>query len=546
MNNKDDTRTLGVFTQWAGAFLLSAGLFALAAIVAFGSIGRKSPWGWGFVVLGLVCLAAWYLGRRAQASAQHITGDQYSRQRTVMGLNAVISVLLLLTLLVGLNYIASRRHKTFDLTKNRINSLSDQTRKALDKLKAPVVMTYVWAPNEQMPQPDPTAQSVLQAYQSASDKVKVEYFNAVQDQLRLQQMGLSTFSGQPMLVIEPQNKSKDVSTPGTRQEVAVIDEQNITSAILKINNPKPRVLYFLSGHGELSPNESGMSAMGGALSGVRSALEGQNYTLKPLTLISPKAGIPSDAEAVLVVAPQVDLSPAEAAKLQKYVTDKGRLVLLLQIPRVPLAHWKSVLAAMNVELLDGQVLEFDQERAASPQIPLGTLETSRHSLLRGVSGAVVFPGVLPLKAKPAPPGAPPAAAPLVTPLFETSVQSEIVRVQSGRLQRGGNGPYAIAVAVERSTPTGEAAANGLRAVVAGNAAFCTDAAFNQFGNSSFFLSAVNWVAGNDALVAIPAKEPITNTINMSAATQRFAVIFSLFTLPVLLLMIGTVIWWKRR
>jgi hypothetical protein len=545
-SEKSATRP-ALLVQFAGAFLLAAALFALAAIIALGSQGWRSDWGWGFVVLAVLCLLGWFVGRRGKAKADRIAGDAYSRQRTVLGVNALVSVLLFLVLMVGINYIAARRHKVFDLTKNRINSLAPQTYKALGQLKAPLTLTYVWAASPAMPQPDTTAQSVLEAYKGASDKIKVEYFNAVQDPLRIQQMGLSTFSGQPLLVIEPQSKAKAAqpSTPGARQEVAVVDEQNITSAILKINNPKQRVLYFLSGHGELSPVQSGMGGVGGAMNAARGALEAQNYALKNLSLIGAKSSIPGDAAALLVVAPQVDLSAAEEEKLKQYIARHGRLLLLMQIPRAPLPHWKSLLAALSIEMPEGQVLEFDRERAINPQILIGALDPSVHTLLRGVSGAVVFPGVVPLKAKPAAPGAP--NAPLVTPLFQSSPESEIVTVHGGGLQRGAKGPYALAVAVEKSTPPGgEGTAAGLRAVVVSSAGFCTDTAFDQFGNSSFLLSAVNWVVGNDALVSIPPKEPITNSISMTSATQRFVVLFSLFTLPILLLLIGTVIWWKRR
>jgi hypothetical protein len=283
------------------------------------------------------------------------------------------------------------------------------------------------------------------------------------------------------------------------------------------------------------------------MNSARAALEAQNYTLKNVSLIGTKASIPTDAAAIIAVAPQVDLSAAEESKLKQYVAGKGRLALFLQIPRVPFARWKSVLSTMTLEMLDGQVVEFDQERAVNPQIIIGPLEPSRHQLLRGVSGAVVFPGVLPLKAKPAPPGATTQNAALVTPLFETSDQSEMLRVQGGKLQRGAPGPYLLAAAVEKGGESSdESTPAGMRAVVVANAGFATDAAFNQFGNSSFLLSAVNWVVGNDALVSIPPKEPVTNTINMTEATRRFAAIFSIFTLPLLLLMIGTVIWWKRR
>jgi ABC-type uncharacterized transport system involved in gliding motility auxiliary subunit len=86
----------------------------------------------------------------------------------------------------------------------------------------------------------------------------------------------------------------------------------------------------------------------------------------------------------------------------------------------------------------------------------------------------------------------------------------------------------------------------MRAVVVSNAAFAADQSFNLFGNSSFLIAAINWVAGNDALISIPPKPPITNTIEMNDTTRAFVVLVCLFAVPVLVLMVGTVVWWKRR
>lgn len=547
-----NTANPGFLTKWAGALLLATGLFALGAVVAFGSQGRMSDWGWGFAILAVASLIGWFIGRRG---APRAAGDKYSRQRTVLGLNAVLSVVLLLVLLVGVNYIAARRHKVFDLTKNRINSLSDQTTKALSELKTPVKMTYVWAPSEYSPQIDPGAQSVLEAYRNANDNVQVEFLNAAQDPLKFQSLGLNTFSGQPVLVIEKADASASGNAaPSSRQEVAVVDEQNLTSAILKLSDPKPRVLYLLTGHGEQTLSGTGNVPMSAA----RTSLEAQNYTLKTVVLTGAKAEIPADAEAILVLGPQTDLSAAAEKKLQAYLSGKGRMAIFLQMPRNPLPRWQSLVRSLSVEMGEGLVLELDPQRSGgNPQVIAGVVEdASRHPILRSVSGVVLFPGVVPLRVVAAPPpspGAPPPAAPNATALFETSINSNSLSTAGGQVKQSGEGPFAVAAAVEKSTAPPDVmgappatATEGVRAVVVGNASFAADGAFNQYGNGSFFLGAVNWVVGNDALVTIPPKQPVTNTITMTDATRNFAALFSLVALPLGILLFGTAVWWKRR
>jgi len=265
-------------------------------------------------------------------------------------------------------------------------------------------------------------------------------------------------------------------------------------------------------------------------------LESQNYTLRDLALLGEKSSIPADTSALIVMSPQVDLGEKEAAKLQKYLSGKGRLLLFFDPTTTPLPRWKSLASKAQIQLLDGVVLEFDKDKMYSkPQYFIGELgDTSRQSLLRGVNASVIFPNATPLLLASAE-----KSALQVTPLFETSPLSR--SVAQGRVVRElSQGPFVIAAAVERKT------GSPMRAVVVGNAAFATDVAFNQFGNASFFLSAINWVVGNDVLVSIPPKPPVTNSLSAGEVTRKFAVLISLLALPLGLLLLGTVVWWKRR
>lgn len=500
----------------AGAFLLASAFFAVAAIVAFGTYGQKTPFGYGFVLAGFLSLAAWFVGRKqADRWQEAAPRDSYGRQRTLLGINAVSTVMLFGVLLIGANYIAGRRHKTFDLTKNRVNSLSDQTVKALDKLPSPVHLTYFYATR----QIDPTAQSLLDSYRRSSDKVRVEYVNALREPMRVPQ----GFTGAPLLVAQLEKEAKTDAKaaavdPADRQEINVADEQNVTSALLKLIDPKAQTLYFLSGHGEVEPTQ---------IPALQTALEAQNYSLKTVSLLKGGSKVPTDAAALLIAAPQVDLGADEVKTLNAYFANKGRLVLLLSPTRQTLPRLDALVKTLGANVGNGYVFDL-QQAYQTPQLPMGLRgDGSRHPLLRGVSADVVFPGAVPLQ--PLQPN-----APGFTPLFETSANSQSMQ-QSG--QSGQKGPFVLAAAVERGSS---------RAVISSSAALATGEGLNLFGNKSFVLSSVNWTVGNDALVSIPPKEAISNTLQMPEATQRFALLLSVLVLPLVALTIGGVVWWKRR
>ncbi|MEO6908488.1 MAG: hypothetical protein ABI210_11415, partial [Abditibacteriaceae bacterium] len=230
----------------------------------------------------------------------------------------------------------------------------------------------------------------------------------------------------------------------------------------------------------------------------------------------------------------------------------GHLILMLDPPRGSTAawpNWKKLLQKLGVTLHNGIVLDFKQAYT-SPQFVVGQVtDISAHPILRsiGANNMVVLPGVVPMQmVTPAPPSL------AVTPLFISSQQSQSVLPDKSGAAQTQKGPFVLAAAIER-TQSGKLTADpkikvseGMRAVVVGNASFITDDLFNRFANGPFFLGAVNWDVGNDALVSIPPKQPVTNTINLTAPARRFVALFALLVLPILCLLIGGVVWWKRR
>ena len=133
---------LDFLARWAGSLLLASLLFMLVAVLTLGSFGRGFAAGWGFVVAAVLSWIGWFVGRR---QSERLAPDRYAKQRGLQAANALSYTLLFGVLLVFANYLAARHYSIFDLTSNRINSLSAQTRQTLVQLPAPVTLTYVYA-----------------------------------------------------------------------------------------------------------------------------------------------------------------------------------------------------------------------------------------------------------------------------------------------------------------------------------------------------------------------------------------------------------------
>jgi ABC-type uncharacterized transport system involved in gliding motility auxiliary subunit len=540
MAEKEDTTQtrISFLAQNAGALLVVAMLATVGGLMAYGTTNKvTNPWVIGCLVVGFAALAGWFVGRSQQKA---LPRDQYAKQRTLLGANALFSTLLFFLLLVGINYVAARRHKTWDLTSNKVNSLAEQTLKTLGELKAPVTLTYVFSPNTiRMAEPSPADKALLDKYKLASDNIRVKYINADAEPATLRELNLVGFSGQPTLLVQGESKGKDAKAG--RQQIDTIDESNLTSALQKLGKNQARVLYYLTGHGEL-----GFDGAGTSLGTARSRLEAQNYSIKALSLAKAGAKIPVDADLVVILGPSFDLDASEETILQKYLQGKGRLLLALKANETPMPRWKRLARLAGAEILSGFLIDPEQFAGQSPQVVYGPIvDPSKHPILGGVgeNNNVIFPGAVPMKAVATTPG-----GLTVTTLLESSPSSQAVPFKrGGTVERG---PFALSIASERgaapSTPDAPSSTAQMRALLVCNANFGGEELFAQTSNGNFLLASVNWLAGNELLVSIPPKPPVTNTIDMTPGVRRFVNIFSLFTLPIIMLILGGLAWWRRR
>lgn len=93
-------------------------------------------------------------------------------------------------------------------------------------------------------------------------------------------------------------------------------EGALTSAIDYVISDELPKLYMLEGHGEAElPAE------------FRTQIEKENIELDTFSLLS-SDGVPEDADAVLIYAPESDISAEEADMLISHLTDGGKLLVM--------------------------------------------------------------------------------------------------------------------------------------------------------------------------------------------------------------------------
>ena len=71
--------------------------------------------------------------------------------------------------------------------------------------------------------------------------------------------------------------------------------------------------------------------------------------------------------------------------------------------------------------------------------------------------------------------------------------------------------------------------------------------FIQFnGNSDLALNAVNWLSSDEDLISIRPKPPENRRVSMTQRQFNAVLVTSQFILPLIVVVAGFGVWWKRR
>ena len=155
---------------------------------------------------------------------------------TKHGMNMGVMILLVVALLVSVNFLGKRYAKTWDLTEEGLHSLSEQTLGLIDKLKEDVKFVAFYRGAEDAEAKQQLKTSFL-IYKENSSRVKLRFVDAyVENEMAESYLGNVQDKNQLVLFAEHKGKRVRVEAP--------FNEQNITSAIIKVTREGQKTVYF--------------------------------------------------------------------------------------------------------------------------------------------------------------------------------------------------------------------------------------------------------------------------------------------------------------
>jgi ABC-type uncharacterized transport system involved in gliding motility auxiliary subunit len=486
--------------------------------------------------------------------------DSFSRgRRWVILLHVLVSCAAMLAVAAMINYLASRHFKRFQWTADTRYRLSPITHSMLDALTndVKVIVFFDADPHDSLYL---SVKGLINEYQLACPKLDVEYVDSVRSPSRAAlikaQYKLPSDGDNDLIIFDSNGKfmivyDKVLSEYGDMSQgpggfelkrTAFKGEQLFTSAIVGITDPKPFKAYFLQGHGEHSPASE--DDLGGYLNFAR-LLEERNITVGNLPLQT--NDVPADCELLIVAGVRTPLTTDELEKVESYLGRGGRALFLFMnsLADARKSGLEQVLAKWGVDVGDNLVIDKSQAKSQSSQLVLVN-HYGQHPIVNPLANSQLAL-VMPRSVRPLPNSSRPADTAKVVPLVFTSEAGEVLKRGRNAPTVETNGVIPLMVAVEKGAIPGVNPDRGsTRIVVAGDSFFLGNNNIEHVGNRDFANLAVNWLLDRSQLQAIGPRPVREYRILLTQSQLKAARWVLLAGLPGSVLLLGLLVWARRR
>src|SRR5271170_6369933 len=256
---------------------------------------------------GVLVLAAIILGFRAIVRL-------FSGRGAQQGSNTAILALAVIAILAVINFVGFRHHKTFDLTTEKLYTLTDQTRNIVSGLQQDLTVARFDKTSS------PSFDELMAEYKRLSPHFKYEFVDPQQKPEVAQDFG-ATRLGDVVVAYGVRKDHLDSGAHGGQ-----LGEEDVTGAIVKVTSDKVKAVCFVTGHGEKSLTDSSQDGY----SQVDAGLKKENYSTKTVNLITENS-VPADCSVLVIAGPKQSYYPQETTLIGKYL-DAGGEALIMEDP----------------------------------------------------------------------------------------------------------------------------------------------------------------------------------------------------------------------
>ena len=468
-------------------------------------------------------------------SKKHIKNGSYTMVMSVIFIAVVIVINMIVSTIPS-------KYSEIDISSQKLYSIGDETKKMLKDLEKDVTIYQI----AQSGSEDENIVNLLKKYEDESKHIKVEQKDPVVNPKFVSQYTSDDLSANSLIVVcGDRNKvidynnmyetSMDYQTYSS-QTTGFDGEGQITSAIGYVTSENLPGLYTVEGHGEKDMDSS-----------VKEDIEKANMDIKSLNLLT-EGTVPDDADCLFIDSPSTDFSSDEKDAIIEYLENGGKAMIFSDYTTEDMPNFDAILENYGVQRVDGVVFEGDNQHYAMqmPYYLVPTINSTDASSETASAGYyVLVPYAQGIKQLEDVRDTVKIESILTTSdqaYSKTDLNSNTIEKEDGDVE----GPFDLGVSITESLDDDKETQ-----IVYYSTSNLMDSQTNQMvsgGNEKLIMESLKWMTDTEesASVSIPSKSLEVSYLTITDYDAAFWKICTIALIPGIFLVIGFVVWIKRR
>ena len=468
-------------------------------------------------------------------SKKHIKNGSYTMVMSVIFIAVVIVINMIVSTIPS-------KYSEIDISSQKLYSIGDETKKMLKDLEKDVTIYQI----AQSGSEDENISNLLKKYEDESKHIKVEQKDPVVNPKFVSQYTSDDLSANSLIVVcGDRNKvidynniyetSVDYQTYSS-QTTGFDGEGQITSAIGYVTSENLPVLYTVEGHGEKDMDSS-----------IKEDIEKANMDIKSLNLLT-EGSVPDDADCLFIDSPSTDFSSDEKDAIIEYLENGGKAMIFSDYTTEDMPNFDAILENYGVQRTEGVVFEGDKQHYAMqmPYYLVPTINSTDASSETASAGYYVLaPYAQGIKQLDDVRDTVKIESILTTSdqaYSKTDLNSNTIEKEDGDVE----GPFDLGVSITESLDDDKETQ-----IVYYSTSNLMDSQTNQMvsgGNEKLIMESLKWMTDTEesASVSIPSKSLEVSYLTITDYDAAFWKICTIALIPGIFLVIGFVVWIKRR
>ena len=468
-------------------------------------------------------------------SKKHIKNGSYTMVMSVIFIAVVIVINMIVSTIPS-------KYSEIDISSQKLYSIGDETKEMLKDLEKDVTIYQI----AQSGSEDENIANLLKKYEDESKHIKVEQKDPVVNPKFVSQYTSDDLSANSLIVVcGDRNKVIDYNNmyetsidyqTYSSQTTGFDGEGQITSAIGYVTSENLPVLYTVEGHGEKDMDSS-----------VKEDIEKANMDIKSLNLLT-EGSVPDDADCLFIDSPSTDFSSDEKDAIIEYLENGGKAMIFSDYTTEDMPNFDAILENYGVQRVDGVVFEGDNQHYAMqmPYYLVPTINSTDASSETASAGYyVLVPYAQGIKQLEDVRDTVKFESILTTSdqaYSKTDLNSNTIEKEDGDVE----GPFDLGVSITESLDDDKETQ-----IVYYSTSNLMDSQTNQMvsgGNEKLIMESLKWMTDTEesASVSIPSKSLEVSYLTITDYDAAFWKICTIALIPGIFLVIGFVVWIKRR